>query len=111
MKVELSEKHVEGILKLRELSLQPELRNLFLRCIVEVREELYQYIENNGKYKHEAYILSIVFPFVIDYIFCCRNKLDTYKIECMIKLYGVSIQNIINDKLFDLISGKINWIN
>lgn len=103
MKVNLSEKHVEDVLKLRELALEPTLRNLFLKCIVSTRRRLYQYIQNNGEYKYEAYILSIEFPAVIDYIFCLKNDIDTYPAECALTRYGVDVTDIINDKLFDLI--------
>lgn len=105
--INLKFNYSEQLLKVRDASTNPVLLEYFLNLILEIRKKLYNYITvtSNNEKKHIAYIVSIEIPTIIDYLYCIYNERDTYPCEKIINRYGYTIDDLLDNEIFQYIFG------
>lgn len=99
----LNFKYADQLLKIRSISFNPLLRDVFNKFIIDIRKKLYDYVIANNDKKYIAYVISIEIATIIDYLYCKSEGKDTYPCERIIEKYGYAIEDLLDDEIFQFI--------
>lgn len=98
---DLNFRYADHLLKIRDVSFCQE--EYFNKLILEIRKKLYDYIISNKDKRYIAYLISIEIATIIDYLYCKSEERDTYPCERIIERYGYTIEDLLDDEIFQYV--------
>lgn len=100
----LSKENIQRIIDLRNMCLEPALRDLFLNTVRNIKFILFEDITHSTCNQKSSFVLAIKFENIIDFVFS-ENVLEetNEKVVKDIESYGIKIEDILNDRMFNYI--------
>lgn len=100
----LSKWNIENIITLRNMCLEPALRDLFQNTVRNIKLILFEDITHSTCNQKASFVLAIKFENIIDFVFS-ENVLEetNEKVVKDIESYGIKIDDILNDRMFNYI--------
>ena len=100
----LSKGNIENIITLRNMCLEPALRDLFHNTVRDIKLILFEDITHSTCNQKASFVLAIRFENVIDFVFS-ENVLEetNEKVVKDIESYGIKIEDILNERMFNYI--------